>query len=146
MCPFVREANFWGVSFCPRGELFILKSWLIRDLMVALENGGNHSPVLTQPIRKELIMSNRNSTFNDLQTTAQNLENLLTALSGLGQYHQVPDDMFSLFEKLESEVSDLQLSLGLITHRTDFAFEMGLLRGLPLDAKHKQPEDFIEAH
>jgi hypothetical protein len=114
--------------------------------MVALENGGNHSPVLTQPIRKELIMSNRNSTFNDLQTTAQNLENLLTALSGLGQYHQVPDDMLSLFEKLESEVSDLQLSLGLITHRTDFAFEMGLLRGLPLDAKHKQPEDFIEAH
>ena len=91
-------------------------------------------------------MSNRNSTFNDLQTTAQNLENLLTALSGLGQYHQVPDDMLSLFEKLESEVSDLQLSLGLITNRTDFAFEMGLLRGLPLDAKHKQPEGSIEAH
>ncbi len=91
-------------------------------------------------------MSNRNSTFNDLQTTAQNLENLLTALWGLGQYHQVPDDMLTLFEKLESEVSDLQLSFGLITHRTDFAFKMGLLRGLPLDAKHKQPEDFIEAH
>jgi hypothetical protein len=40
----------------------------------------------------------------------------------------------------------LQLSLGLIAHRTDFAFEMGLLRGLPLDAKHKQPEDLTGAH
>ena len=82
-------------------------------------------------------MSDRNSTFNDLQTTAKNLQNLLTALYGLGQYHQVTDDMLSLFEKLESEITDFNHSLSLIIHQTDFAFEVGLLRGLPLDAKHK---------
>ena len=82
-------------------------------------------------------MSDRNSTFNDLQTTARNLENLLTALFGLGQYHQVPDDMLSLFEKLESDIGYLRFSLNLIIHQTDFAFEIGLLRGLPLDAKRK---------
>lgn len=91
-------------------------------------------------------MSNRNSTFNDLQTTAQNLENLLTALWGLGQYHNSPDEIKDLIDLLQSEVSDLQLSLGLISDVPDFALEMGLLRGLPLDAKHKQPEDSTETH
>ena len=84
--------------------------------------------------------------FNDLQTTSQNLENLLTAFYGLAQYHQLPDEFQSIYEKLNNEVSDLQLSLGLISDNTEFAFRMGLLRGLPLDAKHKQPEELIEAH
>jgi len=82
-------------------------------------------------------MSDRNSTFNNLQTTAQNIENLLTALWGLGQYHQIPDEMQTLISKLEDESSDLNLSLGLIETVPDFAIEQGLLRGLPLDAKHK---------
>jgi len=86
-------------------------------------------------------MSDRNSTFNDLQTTAQNIENLLTALWGLGQYHQIPSEMQTLIEKLENECSDLNLSLGLIQSVPDFAIKQGLLRGLPLDAKHKPTQN-----
>ena len=87
-----------------------------------------------------------NRDFNDLQTTTQNLENLITAFYGLSQYHKLPVEFETLYENLNKEVSDLQLSIGLISTVPDFAIEKGLLRGLPLDAKHKQPHEFIDAH
>lgn len=107
--------------------------------MDTLKNGFRRSLVLTQPIRKELIMSKND--FNDLKTTSQNLENLLTVFYGLAQYHQLSDDFHSLYEKLNDEVSDLQLSIGLLTSVPDFAIEKGLLRGLPLNAKHKPTQE-----
>lgn len=86
-------------------------------------------------------MSNRNSTFNDLKTTSQNIQSLLTALWGLTQYHNAPSEIQTVVQKLEDESSDLDLSLALISNVPDFAKEVGLLRGLPLDEQHKPTQE-----
>lgn len=86
-------------------------------------------------------MSNINSNFQDIKTTVDKLESLLTVLHGLVNYHELDHVFEFLLSSLEHETGNLSLILGLVEHNVDFAFDVGLLRGLPLDAKHKQPEE-----
>lgn len=82
-------------------------------------------------------MSNSNDKTFDLQSTALKIENLSTALTALIDFYDSPEDIRNLASLLVGESEALSSILNLCQHIPDQALSMGLLRGLPLDAKHK---------
>ena len=80
-------------------------------------------------------MSKQDTNNVDLITTAENIENLLTALTGLSAFHKTDDSINELISLLISESENLSSIISLSKAIPQQVIDMGLLNGLPFNVR-----------
>ena len=80
-------------------------------------------------------MSKQDTNNVDLITTAENIENLLTALTGLSAFHKTDDSINELISLLVSESENLSSIISLSKAIPQQVIDMGLLNGLPFNVR-----------
>ena len=80
-------------------------------------------------------MSNQDTNNVDLITTAENIENLLTALLGLSSFYKTDDSINELISLLISESENLSSIISLSKAIPQQVIDMGLLNGLPFNVR-----------
>jgi hypothetical protein len=81
-------------------------------------------------------MSKQDTNNVDLITTAENIENLLIALTGLSAFHKADDSINELISLLVSESENLSSIISLSKTIPQKVIDMGLLKGLPFNVGH----------
>lgn len=77
-------------------------------------------------------MSDANTTRFDLVSTAENLEDLLIALTGLANFHKVDPSIQSVIDLLVEQSENLSCIVSLSKSIPKEAIQMGLMKSLPL--------------
>ena len=80
-------------------------------------------------------MSKQDTNNVDLITTAENIENLLTALLGLSSFYKTDDSINELISLLISESENLSSIISLSKAIPQQVIDMGLLNGLPFNVR-----------
>ncbi|HIC13445.1 MAG TPA: hypothetical protein EYO75_08795 [Sulfurimonas sp.] len=81
-------------------------------------------------------MSKQDTNNVDLITTAENIENLLTALTGLTAFYDTDPSIHSLISLLVNEAENLNMIVMLSKAIPQQSIDMGLLKGLPFNVGH----------
>jgi len=77
-------------------------------------------------------MSDANTTRFDLVSTAENLEDLLIALTGLANFHKVDPSIQSVIDLLVEQSENLSCIVSLSKSIPKEAIQMGFMKSLPL--------------
>lgn len=83
-----------------------------------------------------------NTTRFDLVSTADNLEHLLTALTGLANFHNVDPSIQSVIALLVEQSENLSCIVSLSKSIPREAIQMGLMKSLPLVVDSNFKSDF----
>ncbi|KZY47780.1 MAG: hypothetical protein HRU18_27620 [Pseudoalteromonas sp.] len=80
-------------------------------------------------------MSNRDTNNVDLTSTAENIENLLVALTGLTAFHHTDSSINELISLLVEQSENLNMIVSLSKAIPQQSLDMGLLNGLPFNVR-----------